>query len=262
MRVLDAFCCQGGASAGYSASGALAVAGIDLFPQPRYPFPFYRGDAVQLIRQLGPAFDFIHASPPRQFYSATQRIQGNEHEDLIGATRDALNETGVPWVIENVGEAVPWMNSPVMLCGASFGLHTYRHRFFETGGGFTFTAPEHLWHRHRTVKMGRRIEEGDWYHAVGNFSGVSYARRDMNVPWMNRDGIRECIPPVYAEYVGNEFRKWRNQMSDLEAQLAAEAAQREAERQAAAERAAQAARDAQAAIDAGGVSIPPGAWGH
>jgi DNA (cytosine-5)-methyltransferase 1 len=95
------------------------------------------------------------------------------------------------------------------MCGASFGLHTYRHRFFETGGGFTFTAPEHLRHEHRTVKMGRRLEEGDWYHAVGNFTGVAYVRRDMNVPWMNGDGIRECIPPAYAGYIGNEFRKWR-----------------------------------------------------
>lgn len=51
-------------------------------------------------------------------------------------------------------------------------------------------------------------------------------------------------------------------MSDLEAQLAAEAAQREAERQAAQEREAQALRDAQAALDQSGVSIPPGAWGH
>jgi hypothetical protein len=51
-------------------------------------------------------------------------------------------------------------------------------------------------------------------------------------------------------------------MSDMEAQLAAEAAQREAERQAQAAAAAQALRDAQAALDQSGVSIPPGGWGH
>lgn len=51
-------------------------------------------------------------------------------------------------------------------------------------------------------------------------------------------------------------------MTDLEKQLAAEAAQRETERREAQERADQALRDAQAAIDQGGVSIPPGAWGH
>ncbi len=51
-------------------------------------------------------------------------------------------------------------------------------------------------------------------------------------------------------------------MSDLEAQMAAEAARAEAERLAAEARVAQALRDAQAALDQSGVSIPPGAWGH
>jgi DNA (cytosine-5)-methyltransferase 1 len=124
-------------------------------------------------------------------------------------TRDALNAAGKPWVIENVGDAVPWLRSPVMLCGAMFGLHTYRHRWFETGCGFTFTAPEHPVHQAATVKMGRPLRKGDWYHAVGNFSGVKYVREDLRVPWMNRDGIRECIPPVYAQYIGTQFEKWR-----------------------------------------------------
>jgi len=210
MRVLDLYCCQGGASAGYAAAGG-DVAGADLHRQSRYPHPFFQGDAVQLAGQIGRAFDFIHASPPCQFYSATQRIQGRDHDDLIGPTRDALNATGRPWVIENVGDALPWLRNPVMLCGAMFGLHTYRHRWFETGGGFTFTPPEHPEHVHPTVKMGRPVREGDWYHAVGNFSGVAYVRRDMGVPWMNRDGIRECIPPAYTEYIGNEFMKWKEQ---------------------------------------------------
>lgn len=51
-------------------------------------------------------------------------------------------------------------------------------------------------------------------------------------------------------------------MSDLEAQMAAEAAAAEAARLAAEARAAQALADAQKALEQGGVSIPPGAWGH
>lgn len=51
-------------------------------------------------------------------------------------------------------------------------------------------------------------------------------------------------------------------MKNLEEQLAAEAAQREQERQAREAAAAQALKDAQAALDQSGVSIPPGAWGH
>lgn len=210
FRVLDAYCCQGGAGYGYSLAGA-AVTGIDRDRQPRYPFRMLRGDASELIRKVSPAFSFIHASPVCRFYSVTQRIQDNEHEDQIGLTRDALNATGKPWVIENVGGAAAWMRNPVMLCGAMFGIHTYRHRYFETGGGFTFSAPEHPEHVHPTVKMGRPVRPGDWYHAVGNFSGVSYAREDMGVPWMNRDGIRECIPPAYTKYIGKQFTEWKEQ---------------------------------------------------
>ncbi len=67
------------------------------------------------------------------------------------------------------------------------------------------TAPPHGVHVERQVKMGRPVREGDFYQAVGNFSNVDYARRDMGVPWMSRDGIRECIPPTYAEHVGKQI---------------------------------------------------------
>jgi hypothetical protein len=49
---------------------------------------------------------------------------------------------------------------------------------------------------------------------------------------------------------------------DLEAQMAAEAARATAERLAREAAAAKALEDAKAALDAAGVSIPPGAWGH
>ncbi|MGW4270774.1 hypothetical protein ACWEGQ_00050 [Streptomyces seoulensis] len=94
------------------------------------------------------------------------------------------------------------MCDPITLCGASFGLRTYRHRLFESS--FPLAVPMHPRHVHATVKMGRPLREGDWYHAVGNFSNVSYVRRDMRVEWMSRDGIRECIPPVYTEFIGRQ----------------------------------------------------------
>ncbi|MFE6852949.1 SAM-dependent methyltransferase [Streptomyces sp. NPDC057674] len=200
-RLLDAFCCQGGASAGYAAAG-FDVTGVDLHPQPRYPFTFVQGDAIAYIRKHGHEYDVIAGSPPCQRYTLCQRIQGNEHPDLIGPAREAMEATGRPWIIENVPEAAPELRDPVTLCGASFGLHTYRHRLFESN--LLLQVPKHPEHVHSTVKMGRPLREGDWYHAVGNFSNVPYVRRDLNVPWMSRDGIRECIPPVYAEYLGRQ----------------------------------------------------------
>lgn len=49
---------------------------------------------------------------------------------------------------------------------------------------------------------------------------------------------------------------------DLEAQMAAEAAKATTERLAREAAAAKALEDAKAALEQGGVSIPPGAWGH
>jgi hypothetical protein len=51
-------------------------------------------------------------------------------------------------------------------------------------------------------------------------------------------------------------------MRTLEEQLAAERQQREQERAERDAAAAQALADAKAALEHGGVSVPPGAWGH
>ncbi|WP_223772970.1 SAM-dependent methyltransferase [Streptomyces sp. 135] len=196
---LDLFCCQGGASAGYERAG-FTVLGVDLDPQPRYPYAFVQADAVEFLLRYGHLFDSVSASPPCQAFTLAQRIQANEHPDFITPTRKLLTELGRPWVIENVPGAP--LELPVVLCGAMFGLHTYRHRLFETGGGFTFRAPEHPEHTAKTVKMGRPLRDGDFYHAVGHFTGVAYVRRDLDMPWATRDGLRECIPPAYSAFIG------------------------------------------------------------
>jgi DNA (cytosine-5)-methyltransferase 1 len=202
LTVLDAFCCQGGAAWGYALAG-FRVVGVDKDPQPNYPFPFVQGDAVAYIREHGHLFDIGHGSPPCQRYSATQRIMRNDHPDLIGPTREAFRAAGIPFVIENVEDALPELRDPVRLCGAAFGLRTYRHRLFEAGGGLVLPQPAHARHIVLNAKMGRPWEEtGRFYHAVGNFSGVEAVRRDMGVHWMTRDGIRECIPPAYTRWVG------------------------------------------------------------
>ncbi|MCL6281656.1 DNA cytosine methyltransferase [Streptomyces albidoflavus] len=200
LRVLDLFCCQGGAAMGYHRAG-FNVTGIDLAPQPRYPFHFIQADSIDYVREHGAQFDFIHASPPCQRYSRTQKIQHRDHPDLIAPTRTALEATGRPWVIENVEEAHRELRNPVTLCAAAFGMRTYRHRLFETGGNFTFTPPRHPAHWAPLTKMGRPRAAGHFAHYVGNFSGVQEARTDMGVPWMNRDGIRECIPPAYTHHI-------------------------------------------------------------
>lgn len=217
-RILDLFCCQGGASAGYVAAG-FEVVGIDIDPQPRYPFRFEQRDAMFVLQELADnkrlllhgEVDAIHASPPCQAHSNAQKIRGRKHPELIKPVRELLVAIGLPYVIENVPGA-PLLN-PVELCGAMFGLRTYRHRLFESN--LPLSVPRHPRHAHPTVKMGRPVREGDWYHAVGNFSNVGYIRRDLDAPWMNRDGLRESIPPVYAEHVGRQLRRYLEQQPTL-----------------------------------------------
>lgn len=187
---------------GYADAG-FEVVGVDIAPQPRYPFEFHQADAIEFILEHGHEFDVIHASPPCQLYSKAQRIRGNSHPDLIGPTREALIAVGRPYVIENVEDARAELIDPITLCGPMFGLETYRHRLFESS--VPLEQPDHDRHVTRTTKMGRAPLPGEFMHIVGNFTNVDRGREVMRMPWANRDGLREAIPPAYAEYVGRQL---------------------------------------------------------
>lgn len=193
MKALDLFCKAGGASMGLSHAG-YEVTGVDISPQPRYPFTFVQADALTFDLS---GYDFIWASPPCQKYSLAQRIRANEHPDLVELIRERLIASGAPWCIENVVGAP--LRNPIELCGAMFGLQVYRHRRFETS--FPIVAPSHPLHYAPLAKMGRRVRDGEFMHVVGNFSGVDQARKAMGIDWMTRDELREAIPPDYAEFV-------------------------------------------------------------
>jgi len=182
---------------GYHRAG-FDVTGVDLFPQPRYPFEFVQADAVDYLLEHGHEYDAIHASPPCQAFTNAQKLMGNEHPDFITPAREMLERIGLPYVIENVPGAP--LESPFELCGSMFGLGTYRHRLFETN--FYVAVPDHPKHEARTTKMGRKPIDGEMMHVVGNFSGVEKAKRAMGIDWMNRDGLRESIPPAYTQYIG------------------------------------------------------------
>lgn len=199
-RLLDLFCCAGGAGMGYQQAG-FDVVGVDKDPQPRYPFPFLQADALSLDPRFLRHFDAIHASPPCQAHSNAQRIQRREHPDLIAPTRRMLAASGLPYVIENV-EGAPLID-PIMLCGSMppfTGLRVYRHRLFEVN--FELRRPAHFGHVTPQTMMGRPPKDGEFMHVVGNFSGVAAARAAMGIDWMTRDELREAIPPAYTRYIG------------------------------------------------------------
>lgn len=199
-KLLDLYSCAGGAGMGYSLTG-FDVVGVDIKPQPRYPFEFHQADAIEYVQAHGHEFDAIHASPPCQAYSKTQRIAGKKHPDLVDATRAALKATGRPYVIENVPGAP--LVDPVLLVGSMFGLRTMRPRLFEC----SFFVPFHLAPpaAARHAKMGRMARQGEYMHIAGKGgqSGVGQQWREaMGIDWMSVRELSQAIPPAYTEYIG------------------------------------------------------------
>lgn len=203
-RLLDIFCGGGGGSMGYYRAG-FDMVGVDIRPQPRYPFEFHQVDALAYVAEHGHEFCAIHASPPCQAYSSLRHLhKAKEYPDLIGPTRDALLATGKPYVIENV-EGAPLLN-PVCLCGTMFGLKIFRHRLFESS--FFMLAPPHASHRHygKAAPQGRRVTETNQFITVtGNFSDVAVGRAAMGIDWMNRAELTQAIPPAYTEWIGERL---------------------------------------------------------
>lgn len=204
-KLLDLFCGQYGAGYGYHLAG-FDVTGVDIRPiPPRHRPPgvtFVHGDALEYLVEHGHEYDAVHASPPcraysRARYGAPTRYR---HPDLIGPTRSALRASGLPYVMENV-EGAPLID-PVLLCGALFGLQTYRHRLFETSWHMRLHPGTHPAHTALTARMGRPAAEGEFHSFVGNFSGLQAAREVMQMPWANQDGIRQAVPPAYTQFVG------------------------------------------------------------
>jgi len=126
-RLLDLFCGAGGASMGYHRAG-FEVEGVDIKPQPHYPFKFYQADALEFPLE---GYDAYHASPPCQKYTTMQYRYKNKlnHPDLIAPIRERLIATRKPYVIENVYKAP--LKGHLLLCGTMFGLKIRHHRFFE-----------------------------------------------------------------------------------------------------------------------------------
>jgi len=101
---------------GYHRAG-FEIVGVDVSPQPNYPFEFIQANALSLDPEFVASFDAVHASPPCQAYSDLAKRNGNGHKwpRLIEPTRMLLLCSGLPYVIENV-DGAPLLN-PVVLCG-------------------------------------------------------------------------------------------------------------------------------------------------
>lgn len=214
-RLLDLFCGAGGASMGYHLAGYDEIVGVDINPKvgKRYPFTFVEGDAFEYVAKYGHTFNTIHASPPCQQYSRLKGIKGRDmskYPKLIGETRAALMENGLPFVIENVVGAP--LENPLQLCGTMFGLATHRHRLFETWPWPIYLQPAGC-NRARTIPRGKPTNRlAQYYNAdapMVTVAGHQFSRASgsaaMGIDWMTRDELAEAIPPAYTEYIGRWF---------------------------------------------------------
>lgn len=204
MKLLDLFCCGGGAAKGYTGAG-FTVTGIDIEPQPKYPYEFIQDDALCYLAEHGHEYDVIHASPPCQRYSSMTRTAktSEQHPDLIAPTRALLEASGKPYIIENVVGAP--LRDPVLLCGTMFpGLRVYRHRLFETN--WPLVPPVHPKHTAKPMpKAGRGANAEGWLSVAGHFSDVGAAQRAMGIDWLGQKELAQAIPPAYTEYIGRQL---------------------------------------------------------
>lgn len=210
MRILDLFCGSGGAGMGYYHAG-FRVAGVDIVRQPRYPFRFWQAECLHwletFMEDVIEDIDAIHASPPCQHFSSLNNgTWGNAdgHPDLIAPTRALLEATGLPYVIENVPGSP--LIRPTRLCGSMFGLeieegYLQRHRLFETN--WPLEAPGPCRHDGQAIGVYGHGRGGG--PSRGRSANADQARRLMQMPWANRDGCSQAIPPAYTEYIGRQL---------------------------------------------------------
>jgi len=124
-----------------------------------------------------------------------------------------LDATGLPWVIENV-EGSPDMEGAVTLCGSMFPELAVddetgrrwlkRHRLFLT----TFYVDELACdHRHAGVRpLGVYGSMRDNIPSGGQtVRSIEEARKLMGIDWMLWGDIKLAIPPVYTQYIAEEF---------------------------------------------------------
>jgi len=199
-RLLDLFCGAGGAAMGYHRAG-FEVVGVDIKPQPHYPFEFHQADAMTYPLE---GFDAIHASPPCQAYSQAALGTGKTYPDLLAAVRERLVIAGAAWVIENVPGAP--MRADFRLCGCMFGLSLRRERWFETSWQH-FALRQPCLHTGPVVSV---VGHGTptWVRKILRFNPtIHHYREAMGIDWMNRDELSQAIPPAYTEYIGSWLMK-------------------------------------------------------
>ena len=200
-RALDLFCCAGGAAMGLHQAG-YDVTGVDIRPQPRYPFCFIQADAMEIDWA---DYDLIWASPPCQRYSRlTPERTRNDHPDLLPEVLDRLRVQPTPYVAENVPGTEVLMRDPIFLCGTMFGLNIWRHRWFEIGNVDTFFLLPPCDHSYAPVLISGRGSRKIDGQRRGEDPKAARATA-IGIDWMTYDELSQAIPPAYSRFLAERI---------------------------------------------------------
>lgn len=201
---------------GYHRAG-FEVVGVDIEPQPHYPFEFWQADALSVMRSMAhwpnfsgelwrpSSYSAIHASPVCYLWSRMRDCRPGSRDgqpDLITPLRPLLDATGLPYVIENVPGA-PLLN-PARICGTGLGLRVQRHRDFECSGFSVWSVPcshgSNPWNSAYGAATGRKRRR---VPVIGEWRTPRRLQFEaMGIDWMTLEELTESIPPAYTEHIG------------------------------------------------------------
>lgn len=219
-RLLDLFCCAGGAGMGYARAG-FDVTGVDLVVHPRNPHPVRQADALSLDPAwIAANFDCAHASPKCQGQTRMRAPGQKRHVNQIPATIALLDRVvaikpGFRWILENVEGAASWMPGAVTLCGTMFGLgaqgcQLQRHRLFIAN--FQIAPPGPCRHEGPVIgvygghaRKRSAVHGGRGTRDVWEGGHAAAAAKAMGIDWMSLGELSEAIPPDYTEHLGRQM---------------------------------------------------------
>jgi DNA (cytosine-5)-methyltransferase 1 len=100
----------------------------------------------------------------------------------------------------------------MQICGTGLGLRVRRHRLFEANA-FLMGIPCAHGTRPAIGVYGdhANTRAANWRRSNGNSRGIkatseAHASDALGgVEWMNWDGMTQCIPPAYTEYIGSQL---------------------------------------------------------
>jgi DNA (cytosine-5)-methyltransferase 1 len=228
-KLLSLFCGCGGDSVGYAQAG-FEVTGVDLAPQPNYPYTFIQADVMEVLKDKDflAGFDVIHASPPCQQYSIAGKKTKKEDAHtltVLPKVKKILQATGKIYVIENVEQAVKFghLRADVSLVGYNFkDLRVIQKRCFEIGHAFVLNPPK--------TKNPFKVDSGDfvivagmgWQKRQEKFKNklreyqhlpMLYSKKiAMGIDWVTQgtskkqeQEINNAIPPQYTRFIGEQL---------------------------------------------------------